>query len=201
MVRAIKGINYITNISSNGIVDRITSDPVKLCYCPHGEMNCTYEYSLIKTEKGKAFQVPIIALDQADHGVNATVRIDHHYSTGIRLGDQQHAQNISNECSNITLNVYSSHQGLATLTLSADGPCNSTDISKLEVSFLPCTCPKGFEEIRGQSDDCMCDCDTHIQHYITKCNESTKSVIREGNFWIDYDIIALMIIVFCQQIK
>ena len=33
----------------------------------------------------------------------------------------------------------------------------------------------------------MCDCDTYIQCYITKCNESTESVIREGNSWIDYD--------------
>ena len=185
--KAIEGIKYITNISSNGTVDRITSDPVKLCYCPHGEMNCTYRFPPIKTEKGKAFQIPIAALDQAGNHINATVRIDHHYSTGIRLRDQQHAQNIPNECSNITLNVYSSHKGSVKLDLTADGPCNGTDALQIKVAFLNCTCPIGFQEIVGQSDNCVCDCDTRIQHYITECNESTKSVIREGNFWINYD--------------
>ena len=45
----------------------------------------------------------------------------------------------------------------------------------------------GFQVVNEQTEDCQCECDAHIQHYITKCNESTKSVIREGNFWISYD--------------
>ena len=184
----IKGIEYIKNISNDSTIDRmITSDPVKLCYCPHGKMDCTNGYRTIKTEKGKAFHVLITAIDQADNQINATVQIHHHHSTGIRLEDQQYTQKISNECNNITLNVYSSHRDSVILALSANGPCNSTDIIQMKVTFLNCTCPIGFQEVIGESDYCKCDCDPYIQRYITKCNESTMSLIRQGIFWIGYD--------------
>ena len=182
-----KGIEYIKNISNDSTTDMmISSDPVKLCYCLHGKMDCKYKHPPVKTEKGKAFHVLITAIDQADHQVNATVQIHHPLSTGIRLEDQQYTQKIPNNCSNISLSVYSSHQDSAMLALSADGPCNSTDIIKMKVIFLNCTCPIGFQEVIGESDNCKCDCDPYIQCYITKCNESTKSLIRQGNFWISY---------------
>ena len=186
---ATKALRHFRKISGNYNIDRIiASDPVKLCYCSYGKINCTHEHSPVKTEKGNVFNVLITAVDQAGHQVNATVKIDYHYSAGIHIGDRQYTQKISNECSNITLNVYSLQNHSVMLDLLTNGPCNSTDILKLQVTFLPCTCPIGFEEITGKSDNCMCDCDTRIQRYITECNESTKSIIREGNFWINiYD--------------
>ena len=184
-----KGIDYIRKVTKDNAIDRmITSDPVRLCYCQNGEINCTYKHPPVETKKGKAFYVPITAIDQAHHQVNATVQIDYHHSTSGHFGDGQHIQSISNECSNLTLNVYSSYNDLVKLILYATGPCNSTGISQtsLQVILLPCICPIGFQEVIGQSS-CQCDCDKHIKDYVTKCNEATASLIRHGNFWINYD--------------
>ena len=183
------GIEYLRIVTHDNSIDGlIISNPVRLCYCREGKMDCSYQYPPIKTEKGRVFNVTITAVDQAKHPVNATVQIDYQYSSGIHLGDGQQTQQISNECTDLTLNVYSSYQNHVTLTLYAIGPCNSTKVSKrsLNVLFTQCTCPVGFQELPTQSGGCQCDCDAHIEKYIIKCDEATKSLIRQGNFWIGY---------------
>ena len=183
------GIDYLKIVTNDSSVTRlITSDPVRLCYCQDGKINCSYQYPPVKTEKGRTVNVSIIAIDQADHQVDATIYIDYHHSTDIHLRNRQHIQPITSECSNLTLNIYSTNNDSVKLAFYAIGPCNSTGISMrwLDVIFLPCTCPIGFQETNKQSDDCQCDGDERITDYITECNESTKSLTRHGNFWIDY---------------
>ena len=183
------GMTYLKNVTNDNSIDRlVTSDPVRLCYCHNGTMNCSYQHPTVKAEKGRVFSVSVTAVDQAYHSVNATIQIDYHHSSGVHLGDGQNAQQIPNECSDLTLNIYSSYHNSTTLILYAIGPCNSTKISKrsLDVIFTRCTCPIGFQEMT-LSGGCQCDCDARIKKYITKCNEATESLIRQGNFWIDYD--------------
>ncbi len=184
------GMTYLKKVTNVNSIDRqITSDPVRLCYCHNGTMNCSYQHPTVKAEKGRVFSVSVTAVDQAYHSVNATIQIDYHHSSGVHLGDGQNAQQIPNECSDLTLNIYSSYHNSTTLILYASGPCNSTKISKrsLDVIFTRCTCPIGFQEMIILSGGCQCDCDARIKKYITKCNEATESLIRQGNFWIDYD--------------
>ena len=184
-----KGINYFKRVTNDNTVERlIASDPVRLCYCPKGKMDCYYNNHIVETEKGRVFYVSVTAVDQVEHQVNATVQTDYPHSSGAYLREGQYIQKISNKCSDLSLNVYSSYHNQVTLYLYAIGPCNGTTMSKrsLNIIFKKCTCPAGFQEMNIQSGGCLCDCDRHIKKYITKCNEATKSLLRQGKFWIDY---------------
>ena len=33
---------------------------------------------------------------------------------------------------------------------------------------------------------CECECDPELGSYVSKCNPEAKTIMREGNFWIDY---------------
>ena len=186
----IKGIEYLKKVTSDSSIDKlITSDPIRLCYCNGKKMTCKRRYSQVKAEKGRTFKISFTAVDQAYHQANATIQIDYRHASGIHLGDGQRTQEISNECTDLTLNVFSSYHNSVTLTLYAIGPCNSTRVSKISlyITFTKCMCPAGFQEIAIQNGGgCVCDCDEHIKKYITKCNEVTRSLLRQGNFWIDY---------------
>ena len=69
----------------------------------------------------------------------------------------------------------------------AEGPCHDVDISKvlLNVTFKSCTCPIGFQPQKAP-EDCVCKCNEQITHLITTCDYSSKSVLRQGDFWINY---------------
>lgn len=81
-------------------------------------------------------------------------------------------QEVSDKCSNLTLNVFSPNESVQ-LILFASGPCNEQGISKvfLEVHFSSCICPIGFKT--SNDENCQCDCDPLIKPHITKCNQST----------------------------
>ena len=107
---------------------------------------------------------------------------------GQLLSDNQTMQSIGGKCSNLNyeVNFHDTAQDYS-LTLFADGPCSDKGISTLEVLIKidSCTCGPGFmPEIR-----CICVCDKRdstFANYVTECNSSTQSIIRQGLFWITY---------------
>ena len=70
----------------------------------------------------------------------------------------------------------------------ADGPCKDATLSqrRLLIQFSPCSCPIGFQPTDTKGTRCERKCDSAIEEYITVCDPKTKTLEREGNFWITY---------------
>ena len=185
------GATYLGNIS-NIELDSISSQPVRVCFCNSKiEPDCSYQPLIIRSrvEKGKSFNVSLVAVDQVNHTVDANITVYLSSSDG-GLGEGQQTQSVERICTNLTFNVFSPHN-FETINLHPDGPCGSATLSTsyVTVLFTYCTCPIGFRPLSHSqsSTKCECVCDSALSPYITECNIKTSSVLRKGtNSWITY---------------
>ena len=183
------GLNYLGNIS-NIKSDSISSQPVRLCFCNNEHKpDCHYQPPDIKVQKGKSFNMSLVAVDQVNHTVDASVSSFLSSPRG-GFGEGQQTQSVERTCTNLTFNVFSPHK-VETLNLYPNGPCGSATLStsRVTIKFMACTCPVGFEPLSESqsSTKCECVCDSALSPYITICNFTTGSVLRKGtNSWITY---------------
>ena len=179
------GVNYLQNLS-NIAIDSIASLSVRVCFCDsESEPDCSYQPPPIKVKKGETFKVPLVAVDQVNHSVEANIISSLAHGGGFSEGQQ--TQSVGRNCTHLTFNVFS-QLDYESINLFADGPCGSSQLSirKLDIQFLDCTCPIGFQN-NGESTTCVCTCDSKLSPYITNCNFTTSSIIRENtNSWITY---------------
>ena len=185
-----KGIDQLKKVTGNkNILRLVTSEPVRVCYCNNRTLDCTYNPQPIKVKKGETFRVMIAAVDQVNHTVQAKIHINHEPQDHVRLSRGQEVQDVLNECSKLILNIYSTNNSIK-LNIHAEGPCNEkgTSTKKLHITFLPCTCPTGFQQTNFSDDDCQCGCDDRLKPYVTICNQATNTLLRQKDFWINYTI-------------
>ena len=68
------GVDYLINISNNTLLDSISSQPVRVCFCSNeDEPDCSYHLSTITVMKGEPFNVSVVAVDQVNNSVEANV--------------------------------------------------------------------------------------------------------------------------------
>ena len=101
----------------------ISSDPVRICFCKDIDPDCNYQWPYIRVMKGHRFIVTLVAVNQFNHSVNATIRSFISSPRG-GLEEGQQSQNSHQTCTNLTFNA---HSPLISekLTLYAEGPCNN----------------------------------------------------------------------------
>ena len=181
----ILGLPYLRNIS-NIHVNTISSEPVKVCFCVNSTQNCSFQHSPIDAKKGESIILEIVAVDQVEYPVSATIR-SYLTSEQSGLGEGQLTQYIAAGCSEIAFEVFSPNDS-EEVVLYAEGPCKDIGASQriVEVVFLPCTCPIGFRENKQLSTRCECICDDVISSLSVECDIATNSIIRRSNFWITY---------------
>ena len=165
-----------TNIS-------ISSGPVKVCLCNEIEHNCSYQLPApVEVKKGEAFNVSLIAVDQVEQPIDATIHASLKFPES-GLSEGQLTTEIDGECTNLTFNVVSPHK-YENLTLYAiDGPCKDADLSRriVQIHFLPCSCPIGLQ-ISGKVEiNCTCDCHSNISQYVEQCDGHTGTLIKNPN--------------------
>ena len=181
----LKGLTSLYNSSNIKSNDTISSLPVQVCFCMNGTPNCTHRPNSIPVETEKAFSVEIIALDQVQHGVSATFDCSLNSSSGLR--QNQMIQHVHTNCTKLTFDLEQlTIPGVENLLLSVRGPCNLSGSSDRAVSIdVACSCPLGFSQNFNSK---MCDCVCHevLQPYNVECDFSTRSIIRNDNFWITY---------------
>ena len=167
--------------------DTISSDPVRMCFCRDLQPDCDYQPEPIQVQRQTAFTVQLIAYDQVNHPINATVESSLNSSAG-GLGEGQGTQRIDGECTKLDFTVFSPLDS-EELMLTLKGPCNVTGVSKRSVRIeVTCKCPIGFQ-VSTNADEtaCLCTCDQILQPYTrTECNATTQSIIRRDEFWITY---------------
>ena len=134
--------------------------------------------------RDRLFTVPLVAVDQVNRTINATIRSSLSSTLG-GLDEDQSTQNTSESCTDLRFRVFSPHH-FEHLTLYADGPCKDAELSKgrISIQFLPCTCPIGFQP--NETTKCGCLCDSKLNKFITKCHQENRTLEREGTFWITH---------------
>ena len=169
------------------IVNDTASAAVRVCLCYNNMTDCSYRPKPYKVRKGESFVVPVVAVDQVNHTLSANIHsfVTHRLS---HLYPGQQDQMANSFCTNLTFQV-NSPKDMVKLNLYADGPCQDRGISnlQLQIDFLPCICPVGFQQSRNKdinNSTCKCDCDPQLYPFITKCNFSTNSIIRQCDVWI-----------------
>ena len=183
------GVTYLGNIS-NTELHSISSEPVRVCFCnSEHEPDCSYQPPTIRVQKGKAFNVSLVAVDQVEHTLNADISSVLSSPLG-GFGEDQQTQSVERNCTNLTFNVFSP-QDSVTLNLYPNGPCRSATLStsNVTIKFIDCTCPVGFQPLSNNqsSSRCECVCDIKLSPHITDCDVVINSVFRKGtNSWITY---------------
>ena len=184
IVDEFKYLNTISNIQSV----EIGSLSIQVCFCKDGLPDCIYQLPFIGVKNGERFQIEVAIADRGNHAVNGSILSQ---IQGGLIPEEQRMQKTSDECTNLIFNVFSTTESQQ-LTMSplVDSPYITVTNSKLkvEIRFLSCiSCPIGFEKIIDEVRGCNCNCDSHLKPYITDCNISTDTVIKQyTTAWISY---------------
>ena len=182
----VKYYGRVTNVSE--FYNHISSDTVRVCFCEDDIIDCSSTPPCVFKKKGEGFTLSLVATDQVGKPLNATIISSLKSEIGEigRLKAGQQYRQISDQCTKLEFNVYSSGTKAA-VEIYADGPCRNQGFSKQEVNitFLPCVCPVGFERVPSDID-CSCDCDKRLTHYISNCSTENETIQVNNNVWIKY---------------
>ena len=181
------GLQYLFDISSGNTKQTISSYPVQLCPCENGQPVCGYKvHSDVSVRRGETFTLSVMAVDHVYSPVNATIQ-GYLSSTESNLVSGQ-VTPISDECTNVSFQITSPQDSELLTLYASDGPCKDAVLSllKVNVAFLPCTCPIGFQRSRFRSSFCSCTCHRQLRRFVGSCNSTTQTFRRNINVWISY---------------
>ena len=174
----------INNITKSDVMELISSDGI-LNFCV---LFPNHSHPGVLIHKGELFTVSVVVVDQVGNPVNATVSssLSSESGNGHFKGGQVEQQ-VGKQCTELEYNVYPQDSSAQLhLHLYAEGPCGyNIEVSKLtlNLTFLPCECPVGFQPSSSQTE-CMCECDRRLtQHQITSCFAKNGEVQLETNIW------------------
>ena len=180
----LSSIAYLQNVT-NVDVNSIHSEAVRVCFCtPNGEPNCSYIPLTLFVKKGQTFIVSVVAVDQVNHTLPSTIHASLSTQSG-GLSEGETSQYTTENCTDLKYTIFTPKDS-EQIHLYADGPCKDLGISKrlIDIRFLPCDyCPIGF---KTGDTSCVCDCDPVLEPYIKKCFNTNSSLLRRGEFWLDY---------------
>ena len=169
----------------------ISSAAMKVCTCNHGDNNCTQQYNFgqIEVKKGQVFSLLVVAVDQSGQPVSSVIRAAL-TNTESGLAEGQLEQPIPDKCTQLAFSITSPHEAETLSLFAADGPCKDADLSTMsvQIAFLPCTCPIGFQPVQSDPTNCTCTCHEDIVQYV-QCDISSESLTKnyQSVTWISYD--------------
>ena len=179
---------FIGRISRSDVKELISSDAVRVEFCLDNVISPKYNHPKVSKKKGEMFTVSLVTVDQVGNPLNATIISSFQSKSGNgRLKAGQVGQQVGDQCTELEFNVYSQDNS-AQIHIHADGPCGDKGVSRktLNVTFLPCTCPVGFQPSPGPTGiDCICECDQNLtEHQIKSCSAENETILVETNIWI-----------------
>ena len=182
-------LSSLSNINLNNLTsESISSKPVKVYLCINNEPDYTCNGPVIHVERGESFIISVVAVDQVNHPLNATIMASLS-SMFSGLSEGQHSQEVDAACTNLTYTVTAPNSLKEDkIVLYADGPCGdaSTFRREIRIRFKQCGCPVGFQRNDALPNSCTCTCHKNITHLVENCNATTVSFTRKENSWISY---------------
>ena len=172
------GLVYLNDVSDGANIS-ISSPPMQVCVCVTNKVNCRDKHH-IDVQKGETFTVSLVAVDQAGHIVDGTIQASLHF-TESGLAEGQLTREIPGECTDLTFNVVSPQDNEFLTLYASDGPCKDAKLSTLmvEVHFLNCSCPIGFQVSANTKTNCTCECHRNIRQHVEQCDSHTRSLFGE----------------------
>ena len=138
----------------------------------------------LSVTRGGTFRLMVTAVDQVHNQVTGTIisAFSNNTNTG-HFKEDQTKKPINNSCTELEYNVYSDRPEVL-IDLYADGPCGDEGLSKrtLSVTFLPCTCPIGFQPSET-NQICTCSCDAEIKT-IARCSDDVITLLSHD--WVGF---------------
>ena len=171
------------DVDSKTDSELIYSEPYLLCFCDRytGERNC-YSDNTVHVYRGQTFSVSVVALAQG--GVHSSAIVTAKLSQTGRLKLDQSTQPISQDCTDVTYNVYSTEESVA-LVLYPNGPCIDRGLATAVVNVTLMGCPDAFT--RHIYDE-QCTCEERLQAYGANCtiDDDIQIIKNAGSkFWMD----------------
>ena len=168
--------------------DEIASDAVRICFCNGTTPDCSHDYKPqpFMVKKGQYFNVTIVAVDQVNNPINATI---HGTLSGNGvLGEGKVIQNTTEGCTKLIYNISSSYDSVDLGFHARKGPCKDLGLSKavVKVIFTKCTCPIGFQQSKEDNTKCHCDCHKDLEPYVQVCDYLNDSFVKSGNSWLGF---------------
>ena len=156
----------------------------------HNEhINCTNQHC-IEVKKGETFTVSVVAVDQIGRVINGTIQTSLNFSES-GLAEGQLTRDIPAECTDLMFNVVSPHSSEQLILYASDGPCKDAEPStrKIEIHFLPCSCPIGFQVSRMNDTNCTCECHSDIKQHTEYCDSHTGSFVKTSQSVKSLDVL------------
>ena len=185
---SLSATSYIVNITDLSMHDfnstkKISSDPVRVCFCRDNQPDCSYNPLPKYVRKGEAFTVSLVAVDHINNTIAKRTIIHAYISQEDKLGEGQSIQQTSGDgsCTDLVYSIVSPHNS-ERLRLYAEGPCMSGGISTANLTVNIALCPIGFIDA-----DLHCECDRNLYpEYISNCFIDNETVKRKDNAWFSY---------------
>ena len=179
------GLSYLHSIAYV-IEDDISSLPVQVCFCSNGYYNCSLNAPPIFVKKGETFTLSVVAVDQVESSLSGTINA-YIPSQVAGLGEGQLTFQVKANCNDLNFEITSEHDS-EKLILYAEGPCKDIGISQrsVDIVFLPCTCPIGFEVSKVRLTRCVCQCDSALSSVPLQCDISSSSITKLSDYWITH---------------
>ena len=179
--------DYITSSDQQSL--DISSDPLCMCPCEVGKIDCSASSITRSVYPGGTIQVPIIAYGQRNGPTPALIHVTHKHK--IKIDDLENIQSIKNNCASLTYTVRTSAVGTAQeMTLYAEGPCplrestvSSLPTNVIKVLVIIHKCPPGFELVQSQP---VCDCAQRLQRFTSTCKIGDGKIERSPELWVGY---------------
>ena len=180
------GVSYLKAVS-NVLEDTITSYPIKVCFCYNGQPDCSYSLPMKQLKKGENFTIAVVAVDQVNHTISNTTIHAYLMFAESGFGEGQLIQKTGDSCTDLTYSVTTIYDN-ERIVIYAEGPCRDSSISKkwIDIEFIPCTCPVGFQQKDTENTNCVCICDSALLPYVSSCNAQEETVTKRNNAWISY---------------
>ena len=179
--------DYITSSDQQSL--DISSDPLYICPCEGGKIDCSVSSITRSVYPGGTIQVPIIAYGQRNGPTPAVIHVTHKHK--IKIDDLENIQSIKNNCTSLTYTVRTSAVRTAQeMTLYAEVPCplkegtvSSLPTNVIKVLVIIHKCPPGFELVQSQP---VCDCAQRLQRFTSTCKIGDGKIERSPELWVGY---------------
>lgn len=178
---AIGLFNQLSQLSDGSPVTQsgVSSDPIQVCICVNNTSSCTSNTISVAAVRGDMFTVSVVALDQVNRPIPASIRAEPPSDTGsnAEFGELQTIQSIDGICTDLQYSLFSPDDS-EEFVVYAEGPCGNSGTAgrTIHMDFLPC--PDGFQLSLSK-----CICESGIQKFTDNCRLSDRTVQRHNDFW------------------
>jgi len=164
----------------------VSSTAERICFCEHGQHNCTRNYHSLEAFPGQDFTISVVAVGQRDGTVPAVIHAKTKGTTA-KMSEFQESQQTSRHCTDITYTVFS-NKTLEVIQLSVTSVQQVMSFTTAlrtpqEVLVYLLLCPLGFTLMRDRP---KCDCTPLLLRHSFKCDIHSQTIQRPGGIWVGY---------------